>query len=222
MRGAPQGSGPAAAPLPPRARGPTVARYALRSPGSRPMHPTTDRRPSGTLGSPPRRERTRAFARFMFDLHLWLGVLATGVLLVVCVTGILLNHKRALGLMPDVPHEPAAAFEAALPLAELARRAAEAVGPAVAAAGVDRMDVRPGDGLVKVRFDDREVTEATVELASGRVLHVGARNDVFLEKLHSGEVFGDGWVLLSDAAAVAVVLALVSGYWLWLYPKSRV
>jgi len=84
------------------------------------------------------------------------------------------------------------------------------------------VEVRPGDGLVKVRFDDREVTEATVDLASGRVVHVGARNDVFLEKLHTGEIFGDGWVLLSDAAAVALVLALISGYWLWLYPKSRV
>lgn len=190
------------------------------------MHPTRDRTAPAAAARPPaaapKRERRRALARLMFDTHLWLGVLSTVVLVVICVTGILLNHKRGLGLMPDVPHEASGAFERALPLAELARRAAEAVGPAVAAAGVDRMDVRPGDGLVKVRFDDREVTEATVDLASGRVVHVGPRNDVFLEKLHSGEVFGDGWVLLSDLAAVALVLALVSGYWLWLYPKSRV
>lgn len=189
------------------------------------MHPT--REPTSPAARPPApgtpgRERRRTLARLMFDLHLWMGVLATGVLLLVSATGILLNHKRPLGLMPDVPHEPGGAFESALPLAELARRAGEAVGPAVAGAGVDRMDVRPGDGLVKVRFDDREVTEATVDLASGRVVHVGARNDVFLEKLHTGEIFGDGWVLLSDAAAVALVLALISGYWLWLYPKSRV
>lgn len=157
----------------------------------------------------------------MFHSHLWLGVLVTGLVAVISVTGILLNHKRALGLMPDVPHEPVGAFEDALPLAELVRRAQASVPPSVAAAGVDRMDVRPDDGLVKVRFDDDDVTEATLDLVSGAVLEVGTRNDVFLEKLHSGEIFGDGWILLSDLAAVILIVLLVSGYWLWLYPRSR-
>lgn len=168
-----------------------------------------------------RRDRARAWAWWMFHSHLWLGIVATAIVLVVSVTGVLLNHKRPLGLMPEVENQPAGSFAEALPLAELTRRAESAVAPAVAAAGVDRMDVRPGDGLVKVRFDDAEVHEVTVDLASGRVLHVGLRNDVFLEKLHSGEIFGDGGVLLSDFAAVVLVLLLVSGYWLWLYPRIR-
>ena len=91
----------------------------------------------------------------------------------------------------------------------------------VAAAGIDRMDVRPGDGLVKVRFDNRTVLEVDVDLNTGRVLHVGERNDVFLEKLHSGEIFGDRWVLLTDFSAVALTLLLLSGYWLWLFPRAR-
>lgn len=175
--------------------------------------------------SPPRARRVsnraRTTARWMFHSHLWLGIITTGVVLVVSATGVLLNHKRGLGLMPDVPNEPKGAFDDALPLAELARRAAAAVGPEVAAAGIDRMDVRPGDGLIKVRFDDRRVMEATLDINTGEVLHVGERNDVFLEKLHSGEIFGDRWVLLSDAAAVALAILLISGYWLWLYPRSR-
>jgi len=150
--------------------------------------------------------RLRTFSRWTFYLHLWLGILMTGVVLLVSVTGILLNHKRPLGLMPDVAHEPSGSFESALPLAELAQRAEAAVGPEVAASGIDRMDVRPGDGLVKVRFD---------------ILHVGERNDVFLEKLHSAEIFGDNWVLLTDVCAVALVLLLLSGYWLWLFPRAR-
>lgn len=157
----------------------------------------------------------------MFHAHLWLGIATTGIVLVICVTGILLNHKRPLGLMPDVPNPSPGALARSLPVVELAARAERAVPPAVAAAGIDRMDLRPGDGLVKVRFDDREVHEVTVDLATGRVLDVGLRNDVFLEKLHTGEIFGDQGVLLSDLAAVALAVLLISGYWLWLYPRSR-
>ncbi|HEX6041690.1 PepSY-associated TM helix domain-containing protein [Longimicrobium sp.] len=157
----------------------------------------------------------------MFHAHLWLGIATTGIVLVICVTGILLNHKRPLGLMPDVDNPSPGALAQSLPVAELAARAERAVAPAVAAAGIDRMDLRPGDGFVKVRFDDREVHEVTVDLATGRVLHVGLRNDVFLETLHSGEIFGDQGILLSDLAAVALAVLLISGYWLWLYPRSR-
>ncbi|HEX2080519.1 MAG TPA: PepSY-associated TM helix domain-containing protein [Longimicrobium sp.] len=174
--------------------------------------PAADRRP---------RSGTRGWARWMFYSHLWLGVVTTGIVLIICVTGVLLNHKRPLGLMPDVPNDSPGALPQSLPLAELAARAERAVRPEVAASGIDRMDVRPGDGFVKVRFDDREVHEVTVDLASGRVLHVGLRNDVFLEKLHSGEIFGDGWTLLSDVAAIALAILVISGLWLWLYPRAR-
>ena len=177
------------------------------------------RRPPSTPPQP--RGRASRWARGMFYAHLWLGIATTGIVLVICITGVLLNHKRPLGLMPDVPNESPGPLPRARPLAELAARAGAAVPAAVAAAGIDRMDVRPGDGLVKVRFDDREVHEVTVDLASGRVLDVGLRNDVFLEKLHSGEIFGGQGVLLSDLAAVALAVLVISGVWLWLYPRSR-
>ena len=94
----------------------------------------------------------------MFYSHLWLGVIGTLMLLVIAVTGIALNHKRALGLMPDVNHTASSTFTSALSLSQLVDSARNA-DPALAAVPVDRMDVRPDDGIVKVRFDDREVTE---------------------------------------------------------------
>jgi hypothetical protein len=158
-----------------------------------------------------------------------LGVLSTVLLVVIAVTGILLNHKRPLGLMPDVPNEPSAPFSSSRPLHELAGAAMAAL-PRDASEGVvqsgeidysqvDRMDVRPRDGLVKVRMRDRLHTEVTLDLATASVLHIGPRSDVFLEQLHSGEVFGGAWIILSDIAAVALVLTLITGYWLWLVPK---
>ena len=173
----------------------------------------------------PRPERRKhKLTRGAFYTHLWLGVFVTVALTVICVTGILLNHKRGLGLMPDVANTPSAAFTSALPLSELARIAMDTVPSsesADAAVRVDRMDVRPRDGLIKVRMRDSASTEVTLDLASGRVLHIGRRGDVFLEKLHSGEIFGSGGILLSDVAAVGLLLTLITGYWLWLFPKMR-
>jgi hypothetical protein len=171
----------------------------------------------------------RKLTKAAFYTHLWLGVIATVALIAISITGILLNHKRGLGLMPDVPHEPTGAFSGAVSLDRLAYAALEAApqesrktwkaGDSVDVSLIDRMDVRPRNGFVKVRLRDKSSMEMTVDLNSGKVLHVGRRGDVFLEKLHSGEAFGGPMVILSDIAAVALVLTLITGYWLWLVPK---
>ena len=168
------------------------------------------------------RRRPKRFARGVYYVHRWLGVAATALLVIICITGILLNHKTELGLMPDVPNDPSGPFPDALRLSTMAEYAAAVLDPKIVSTGIDRMDVRPDDGLVKVRFNDRRVTEVTVDINTGDVLHVGERNDQFLEKLHSGAIFGDIWVFVTDAGAIFLLAILVTGYWLWLYPKSRV
>lgn len=175
-------------------------------------------RARGQAQAPPRKRASR----IAFYAHLWLGVVFTAALLVISATGIMLNHKRGLGLMPDVAHEPTAPFAGALPLDSIASIALAATGRTQGTLReVDRMDVRPRDGYAKVRMRDASSTEVTVDVVTGRVLHIGPRGDAFLEKLHSGEAFGDRWVLLSDAAAIALVITIATGYWLWLFPKVR-
>lgn len=141
------------------------------------------------------------------------------------MTGILLNHKRALGLMPDVAHEPTAPLANALSISQLADTAIRALPHTARSpdpiSQVDRMDVRPRDGLIKVRMRDSASTEVTLDLTTGRVLHVGRRGDVFLEKVHSGEILGGRGILLTDVAAIGLLLTLLTGYWLWLFPKLR-
>jgi hypothetical protein len=136
----------------------------------------------------------RRLSRIAFFVHLWLGVISTFALIAIAITGILLNHKRGLGLMPDIPHEPTGAFTSTISLERLASAALEAAPPAsrpgwnpgdpVDIALIDRMDVRPRSGLVKVRLRDKASMELTVDINSGRVIHAGRRGDVFLEKLH--------------------------------------
>jgi uncharacterized iron-regulated membrane protein len=176
------------------------------------------------MSAPQRPERRRhGFTRTTFYVHLWAGVILTVALTVISVTGILLNHKRGLGLMPEVDHTPTAPLSSTLSLGQLAdtaMRQLEHTGrDPDARAQVDRMDVRPRDGIVKVRMRDSASTEVTLDINTGRVLHVGRRGDVFLEKLHSGEIFGSRGILLSDLAAIGLLLTLITGYWLWLFPK---
>src|SRR5688500_11985272 len=110
-------------------------RFTIHSPGSESQMQAIKTR----VNQPERRRHT--LTRGAFYAHLWLGVIFTVVLTAISITGILLNHKRGLGLMPDVAHEPSGQFAAALPLPRLA-----AIGIAAGAPGspidlrlVDRM-----------------------------------------------------------------------------------
>lgn len=140
----------------------------------------------------------------MSQIHLWTGVTATVLVIVISITGIIWN--RLAGAMPMI---------------ELVSAAEAVAGDEIAAAGVDRLNFRPDKGLMKVRFGDRLTTEVTLAIHTGEVLSMGTRDDVFLEKLHSGEIFGDNWILVSDALAIGLLILLLTGAWIWLYPKAR-
>ena len=88
----------------------------------------------------PRRSRKR-LSRFAFYAHLWVGVLITVASIAIAITGVLLNHKQWLGLMPDVSHEPTQPFAATLPLELLAYAALEAAPQSA------RKEWKPGDAV---------------------------------------------------------------------------
>ncbi len=164
----------------------------------------------------------RRLARVAFYSHLWVGVLSTVLLLVIGVTGILLNHKTSLGLMPDVVNPAIDDVRNALLLSAIVDHSDTAILAELGAVPeIDRIDVRLRSGLAKVCYRDNANHEVTLDLSTGEILEVGERKDIFLEKLHSGEVFGDGWILLSDAAAMGLITLLITGYWLWLFPRWR-
>jgi uncharacterized iron-regulated membrane protein len=183
------------------------------------LHRMNDRKQTGSATE----RRRHKLTRMSFQVHLWLGVLFTVVLLSIGVTGIALNHKRGLGLMPDVANTSTQQLDGALPLLRLAEigLAAGHPGAAIDLMQIERMDVRVKDGFVKVRLRDRLLTEVTIDLMSGKVLHVGPRADVFFEKLHSGELFGERGIFLSDAGAIALIITLITGIWLWIAPRLR-
>lgn len=85
---------------------------------------------------------------------------------------------------------------------------------------IDRMDVRPSKGIVKVQSKNR--WELQIDLASGEVLSSKYRRSDWIESLHDGSFFSDAaklWVFLPNGL---VLLGLwITGFWMWYFPLSR-
>jgi uncharacterized iron-regulated membrane protein len=83
---------------------------------------------------------------------------------------------------------------------------------------VDRVDVRPGRGIAKVRA--KSSWEVQVDTATGEVLRSSYRRSDLIESIHDGSYFGGDaaklWVFLP--AAVILLALWISGVYLWLLP----
>ncbi len=153
--------------------------------------------------------------------HLVGGLTASGYLVVMSVTGILLNHKQPLGFMdakPELP-ERGADFRP-LPVGDMVASAiAFRASAKLGTENVKSIDYRP-DGYAKVRFDDDDY-EVIVDAADGSVEKASRRWDVWIEDLHSGLLLGSrGW-LVADISAVIAILLAINGAYLWTRPAWR-
>jgi uncharacterized iron-regulated membrane protein len=160
--------------------------------------------------------------------HLWFGLVTAIAVIVVSVTGILLNHRERLGLWDRPVHESAGRIEDAKSLRELlvlgitAAHAEGVVARDIFGNQVDttrqvaRMMYRPGRNQASIRIAEPRHTEAVIDATSGEVLDVAPRDDVRLEHIHSGEVIGQRGVIVSDIAAVVLIVLTLGGVYLWL------
>lgn len=82
---------------------------------------------------------------------------------------------------------------------------------------VDRLDVRPNSGVVKVRCKSR--WEVQIDLATGEVLQVRYRRSDLIESIHDGSFFHDKAKLGIFLPAGVILLGLwISGIYLWVLP----
>ncbi len=82
---------------------------------------------------------------------------------------------------------------------------------------MDRLDVRPGRGVVKVRAKNR--WEVQIDAVTGEVLQVAYRRSDFIESLHDGSFFGHftkHWIFLPTAIILFVLWG--TGIYLFLLP----
>jgi uncharacterized iron-regulated membrane protein len=149
--------------------------------------------------------------------HRWAAILIALPFLLVILTGLLLQLKKDWSwVQPPTARgtgkAPAVSFDAIL---EAAKSAPEA--GIQSWADVDRLDVRPDRGLVKVQA--KSGWEVQVDTGSGKVLQTEYRRSDLIETLHDGSWFGDRAKLLVFLPVAVVVLGLwVSGVYLFILP----
>jgi uncharacterized iron-regulated membrane protein len=149
--------------------------------------------------------------------HRWGAALVAAPLLLVIVTGLLLQLKKEIAWVQPPSAKgtgtaPAVGFDALLAAAKSVPEA-EVGGWA----DVDRIDVQPSRGLAKVQAKNR--WEVQVDLGTGAVLGAAYRRSDLIEALHDGSWFHDRaklWVFLP--AGVVVLGLWLTGAYLFVLP----
>jgi uncharacterized iron-regulated membrane protein len=152
-------------------------------------------------------------------LHRWGALAVVLPFALVLATGLLLQVKKQWAwVQPPTMRsdEPAVSVDLDA-LLDAARSVPEA--GIETWADVDRIDVRPGRGIAKVRATSR--WEVQVDTHTGAVLAAAYRRSDLIESLHDGSFFGDGVKLGVFLPAGLVVAGLTAtGVWLWWMPHG--
>ncbi|MEL7482751.1 MAG: PepSY domain-containing protein [Planctomycetota bacterium] len=138
--------------------------------------------------------------------HRWATVVVAFPVLVMLVTGMLLQWKKQSSWIQPATQEgvantPIIGFDRIL----VAAQGVDEAG--IASWGdIDRLDVRPSKGVAKVRSNSG--WEVQVDTQTGVVLSSAYRRSDLIESLHDGSFFGEGvklWVFFPSAAALTLM-----------------
>lgn len=150
-------------------------------------------------------------------VHYWAAVVIALPLLVIAVTGSILQLKKHWTWVQPAERRGISTT----PVIELSTIIAVLKSqPHLNVDGwhhVNRLDVRPDKGIVKVWL--RSDWEVQIDLATAEILQVAYRRSDWIESIHDGSIFGDPVKLgLFFPAAVGLGLMWFGGMWMWLYP----
>jgi len=158
-----------------------------------------------------------------WELHKWIGILLSVVLINLAITGLLLlEKKRFEWIQPGTRTGQAGTPAEFISMQCVLKAVSECNHPDFQDVdSIDRIDFRPGKRVYKVRARTNQA-EIQVDAITGQVLNVSRRRSDLLEQLHDGSYLGD-WMYgaVMPMAAVGNIVLAVSGLYLWLGPKFR-
>lgn len=151
-------------------------------------------------------------------LHRWGALLTALPLLLVIGSGLLLQVKKQVPWVQ--PAEQRTPVQTPAIGWDLILAAAQAM-PEAGVTGwgdIDRVDVRPSKGILKVITTSR--WEAQLALADGAVLQTAYRRSDLIEQVHDGSFFGDPvkrWIFLPSG--ILLFGLWLTGLYLWVLPR---
>lgn len=156
-------------------------------------------------------------------LHRYLGITLAALLLISAVTGILLSLKKEVAwIQPPSQkgvHQDLKKWKSLDELSQLATQALYQKYPDQEGNSIDKMDVRPSKGIVKILFEN-DYWEVQVDGATGDIKSMATRESDWIESIHDGSIVSDAFKLFSmNFLGVGVVFLVFSGLWLWYGPK---
>ena len=151
-------------------------------------------------------------------VHYWATIVVALPVLVIIGSGIVLQlkkhwdwvqpeEKRGTGTTPAIDLQDVLSALRALPEMDVQ-----------AWADVNRLDVRPGQGVVKAWLINGY--EVQIDLGTGRVLQTAYRRSDLFESIHDGSFFAGDWTKLGLflPSGVVALLLWISGMWMWWVP----
>jgi uncharacterized iron-regulated membrane protein len=151
-------------------------------------------------------------------VHYWIGFGAALPVLVMIVSGLLLQAKkqstwvqpaeiRGTGSSPAIDFEQVLAAVKTVP--EMNVQSWD---------DVNRLDVRIAKGVTKVWLMNGY--EVQVDMGTGAVLQTAYRRSDLIESIHDGSFFAGDWTKLGLflPAGIVVLLLWLSGMWMWWVP----
>jgi len=151
------------------------------------------------------------------NFHRWGSILALLPMTIIIVSGVILQLKKDVAYIqpptqPGVGSQLSISFDRVLEVAKTVPQA-----NIVSWDDVDRLDVRPSKGMVKVRGKNR--WEIQIDTHTAEVLQVAVRRSDLIESIHDGSYFHDSfklWVFLPAGLILAVLV--ITGLYLFCVP----
>lgn len=152
-------------------------------------------------------------------IHRWGAILIALPFLIVLISGLFLQVKKEFSwIQPETQtgsiayQNPGISFEQILEISKSDDKA-----NINSWEDVDRLDVRPDDGIVKVRSTKK--WELQIDLGNGEILSSMKRRSGIIESLHDGSWFHDQaklWIFLPSG--VIVTILWITGIYLFFLP----
>lgn len=147
--------------------------------------------------------------RTLRKIHYWLSPALFVTVLVIAFTGSLLALKKDFDSLQPPTREGSVKGLPERSLASLLVSAKALPGHAALEwRDIDRIDIRPRDGVAKVILKTR--TEIQVDLGSGVATETGYRTSDLLEAIHDFSIFGD-WSKYAFSLGSGIALLVMTG-----------